>query len=106
VLDHIVAKLLAKAPDDRYQSAHDLRNDLVAIASDPSGGATTVSLPVRRARRGWVIAAVVGIALLLPGAWLIRGVLSPVRALAFAERDWIVIADFDNQTGEPCSIEA
>ncbi len=97
----MVAKLLAQAPDDRYQSAHDMRTDLVAIAGDPSGGATTAHLPVRRARRSWVIAAVVGIAILLPGVWLIRGVLSPARALAFAERDWIVIADFDNQTGEP-----
>ena len=101
LLDHVIAKLLAKAPDDRYQSAHDLRTDLATIIGDPSGSATAAGPPVRRARPGWVIAAVVGVALILPGAYAIWVFRPPAQAIAFAERDWIVIADFDNQTGEP-----
>ncbi len=32
LLDHILAKLLAKAPGDRYQLAHDVRTDLAQVA--------------------------------------------------------------------------
>jgi serine/threonine protein kinase len=48
-LDRIVTQCLAKDPDDRWQSAHDLAFDLEGLASSTTGGAC-VEEPV--ARRG------------------------------------------------------
>jgi len=41
--------------------------------------------------------------LLITGGWMLRARLSrpPKAPLAFGERDWVLIAGFDNRTGEP-----
>jgi len=55
----LVSKCLAKDPDDRWQSASDLRDELLWIAS---GGAQAVPMPsVSAARRSWRWAAAGGI---------------------------------------------
>ncbi len=59
-LDRAIAKCLAKDPDDRWQDAGDLRDELRWIASDgPSAGARTVVAtgPRRREWLAWAIAA-------------------------------------------------
>ncbi|KAG1081229.1 hypothetical protein G6F40_015580 [Rhizopus arrhizus] len=48
--------------------------------------------PVVLAAEGLVLAV------LLLGGWLL---LRPEPAIAFAERDWVVLADVDNLTGDP-----
>ena len=58
-LDHIVGRCLAKSPDDRWQSARDLKSELEWIAAD--GSRAAVSQPRRRGRArslaGWTAAA-------------------------------------------------
>jgi Tol biopolymer transport system component len=62
-LDRVVSKCLAKDPDRRWQSAHDLHDELAWIASDtaaaPAARATTAS-PWRE-RAGWLVAGLVAI---------------------------------------------
>jgi serine/threonine protein kinase len=57
-LERIVSTCLAKVPDDRWQSARDVRLQLDAIAAAPmTSGATTPSHK-RRERIAWTVAAV------------------------------------------------
>ena len=56
-LDRIISTCLAKDPDDRYQSARDLRRDLKWVASGSSDGADgtdgDTAEPDRIVSRGW-----------------------------------------------------
>jgi len=71
-LDRVVRKCLAKDPDQRWQSAHDLGDELSWIAQG-SGINTPATLPVSRpsaSSRAWVVPAAVGIAALTAGLLL------------------------------------
>jgi serine/threonine protein kinase len=77
-LDAIVAKALAKQPDQRYDSAAAFAGDLRLVAatlnSRPASTATkapVVRLPRRRARRGWL--ALLVIVAIGAGAWFWQG---------------------------------
>jgi len=101
LLQHVVAKLLTKDPARRYQSAHDVRTDLehisqARVAAAPSGIA-------RALRPVWLTLVVLVLVFTLAGiSWWVqdRYFKSPAAALAFEERDWILITDFENITGE------
>ena len=72
-LDHIVRTCLAKDPEDRFQSAHDLLLSLRFLAADGGGAAAAIAGSQARTARGsglaWGVAA--GCALLAAGvvAW-------------------------------------
>jgi tetratricopeptide (TPR) repeat protein len=52
------------------------------------------------ARHRWLTAGVVVLAVVLPaGWWYVRS--SKHSAIPFEARDWVLLADFDNQSGEP-----
>jgi Tol biopolymer transport system component len=68
-LDHVITKCLEKDPDDRWQSAHDIAEELKWIGS-ASGQALAVASAPRPKRRWRELAAVVaGILLGAAGAW-------------------------------------
>jgi len=98
-LQQIVGKLLAKNPSDRYQSMKDVQADLRKIEADlaPAPKILPFLKPVRLA-----LTAVVVVLAVIAAAWLAKALFfkTPAKALAFQERDWILITDFDNQTGE------
>ena len=54
-----------------------------------------------RSKRGRIALALVPEALLAVGLVILQHLRSPAVALAFKERDWILITDFENLTGEP-----
>jgi len=58
-LDHVVAKCLAKDPDERWQSAVDVASELRWIAQDSHAGGAAIVSPRRwpRERLGWITAA-------------------------------------------------
>ncbi len=94
LLDHLIARMLAKDPEARLQTFRDVRNELASILAEDGAAARP---PLRRARLGR-IAKVVGPVLV---AGLAAVLLWPEQpALAFAERDWILIADVENLTGD------
>jgi tetratricopeptide (TPR) repeat protein/predicted Ser/Thr protein kinase len=102
-LEHVFRRALAKEPDQRYQSFNDLRIDLGQLELPQARTAIAPPAPPR-SRRRWLAAAIVGLVAAGGGLvwWLWPAQLSlSQRALAFNERDWILIADFDNQTQDP-----
>lgn len=99
LLAHIVSRCLEKDRARRYQSLGDVRLELDAVQKPPGTGA--VQNPPRRKR--WIPAVVTLAALLAAVAissmrW---SLLAPEPALAFKERDWIIVSDFNNLTNDP-----
>jgi Tol biopolymer transport system component len=69
-LERAVQTCLAKNPDERFQSAHDLKLQLEWIRdADSQAGAPAVPIPPRAARRGWIaaVAAAAVVALIAAG---------------------------------------
>ncbi len=106
-LESIVLKALDKRPDLRYQSARELRVDLERLAAQQIPSSAVPVVPAA-SRRGWIQAlrahpraayfSAGFLALAIASVWWLVGA-RPV--LSFAPRDWLLITDFDNQTGDP-----
>jgi Tol biopolymer transport system component/tRNA A-37 threonylcarbamoyl transferase component Bud32 len=56
-LDRLICACLAKDPEDRWQSAHDVMAELRWIAERESGAVVAPAAERRRKRRGWMVAA-------------------------------------------------
>jgi tetratricopeptide (TPR) repeat protein len=98
--------MLVKDRDQRYSSIHEVRTDLAEIQHSLSGGSAVAITTKRvfRPRRRWRTAAAVLtapglLAVLFWGYQIFWAV--PKTALAFHARDWILVTDFDNRTGDP-----
>ncbi len=91
--DALVLRALDKQPDRRHASAHVLRTDLQRLA----GGEPVPVLPARLPSRRTLLATGV----LASAGAMTWAVWPRTRAAAFAPRGWAVLADFDNQSGDP-----
>jgi eukaryotic-like serine/threonine-protein kinase len=89
-LERVVRKCLEKKPDDRWQSARDLKPtleliDLDAPPSSMSSASASVPIPVQRQRKGWLWPAVAVVVLMAAAAawalWLKPA--PPARATRF-----------------------
>jgi len=105
-LDEIISKSLEKDRTLRYQSAADLRADLLRVKRDAESShpalASSEIQPSRApfaTRPRWVLGGgIVTLAAgLIVGAWLLHA----RQAHALTERDTIVLAEFANRTGDP-----
>jgi len=76
-LDRVVRNCLAKDPEDRWQSAHDVASDLKWIAQGTSQSAMSLPGPARPRRREFLAWALAGLGLL--GA--LAGVAAAIRSL-------------------------
>lgn len=103
-LEAVIDKMLAKDPGKRQQSMAAVLAELKEIMHrrETSAGAAAASSPGRRRLRTRRLAAAVLVVLACAAAWYIgqHWPRSAAAALAFEERDWILVADFENQTGE------
>jgi serine/threonine protein kinase/tetratricopeptide (TPR) repeat protein len=103
-LEEIIDKSLSKDRDQRYQSAADLCGDLKQLKRSVESGQTLgtmmamTSLPQARSRNWiWIAGAAVVLAALVVAGWLFN----TRRAHALNETDTVVLADFNNKTGDP-----
>jgi tetratricopeptide (TPR) repeat protein len=98
ITDKILRKMVEKNPEKRYQSVKDLLVDLHLAQAGGIGG--DEHLRTRPKLKALAFAGLaLGVAVFLAAlVWYLTSQSKPV--LAFQERDWIVVADFENQTGE------
>jgi tetratricopeptide (TPR) repeat protein/predicted Ser/Thr protein kinase len=102
-LERVVNKCLEKDRNLRYQHASDIRTDLQRLKRDSETSRAAAPSraemkPVKMWHR-WAagVGAIVVIAGVALGAWL----LFAHRAHALTDKDTIVLADFENTTGDP-----
>jgi tetratricopeptide (TPR) repeat protein len=97
-LDAIVSRALAKDASRRYASAAGLAEDLEGVAGPARRLTRKLVAAVSGGRRQGRLVALSALGLLAMAAILF--ILFPSAAVPFTERDWIVVADFDNTTGD------
>jgi len=104
-LHHILSKALEKDRDLRYQSAADMGVDLRRVNRDSESARLSAASPTRveaatpaaQARAPWKIAVlIVMVALIVAGGFYYRSRQSNV----LTDKDSIVLADFNNKTGD------
>ncbi|HTA42998.1 MAG TPA: protein kinase [Bryobacteraceae bacterium] len=92
-LERIIGKCLEKDRELRYQHAAEIRTDLQRMKRDTA----QVEVP-RRTRVSWPSIAAAGVVLAASSAALYFYL---HRAPKLTDKDTIVLADFDNKTGDP-----
>ncbi len=101
-LERIITRCLEKNPRVRYQHVRevlaDLRDAYKALDLKPGW---RLSVGDRLRRRRWLTSTLLWVS----GVVVVSGILGlllffPSSGIPFEERDWIVIADLDNQTGD------
>lgn len=82
---------------ERYASMAEVLADLKGVVAELQGKAKPWFKPLRLAVTAVVVAGAV-----LGAAWLAKTLFfeTPAQALAFRERDWVLVTDFENLTGE------
>jgi eukaryotic-like serine/threonine-protein kinase len=106
-LESIILKALDKQPDLRYQSARELHVDLERLGAHQTASSAVPVVPPL-SRRGWTQAlrahprsVYLSAVFLAVAAATVWGLVGARPVLSFAPRDWFLITDFDNQTGDP-----
>jgi len=99
-LSTVIGKCLEKDPTQRYQSAGEVRSALqmAGTGRSPFGSAPAMRSRVAIATAGVAIAAGLAIVVLGTGLREWTGSLFSQRVVAFAEREWLMVADFENHT--------
>jgi serine/threonine protein kinase/tetratricopeptide (TPR) repeat protein len=103
-LERIIGKCVEKDPENRYQSAKEVGIDLRRLLT-PSAAAPAAAIHwlewlnwrMRRRYRTLLVAA----ALILAAVLIIVSFSTRTPVMAFAARDFVLISDFENQTGDP-----
>jgi serine/threonine protein kinase/tetratricopeptide (TPR) repeat protein len=105
-LEHIINKALEKDCKVRYQSASELRADLMRLKRDTESGrpspssevrATQVPVAGRKLWKALVPAALILVAAAIGGTLYFRSRQAMAR---LTDKDTIVLSDFDNKTGD------
>jgi eukaryotic-like serine/threonine-protein kinase len=102
LLLHTIKRMLAKDRKQRFQSIREVHTNLKELLQEPPRVPVPLKL-VGMSRPLWLVGVILTIILGLAGAsyWVFENYFrSPRAALAFQKRDWIVIADFENLTGD------
>ncbi|HYL84680.1 MAG TPA: protein kinase [Candidatus Angelobacter sp.] len=103
VLLHTMKRMLAKDRNQRFQSIREVHTNLKELLQQPLPQASAPMQLLRMSRPLWLTGVILAIIFGFAGAsyWVFENYFhSPRAALAFQKRDWIVIADFENLTGD------
>jgi eukaryotic-like serine/threonine-protein kinase len=108
-LARMIQRALEKRPEDRYQSASDLRRDLEDLKRDVDSGEVVLGStagrprlrPASGRRRRWALPAAIGAALAVIAALAAVSLRPPPPADAGDGRRSVAVFYFDNLTGDP-----
>ncbi len=100
-LVRVTARAMARDPEARYQNAGEFLADLLGPDEAVSAGMTPTPRRVRRRKSKRWIPTVAGLGLAVAVVVVVVLVFFPSESVPFRNRDWILITDFDNQTGDP-----
>ena len=101
-LEMILDKVLEKDPKNRYGHVDELLTDLRRLQSAVASGSSH-KIPVvkeRRSRRWFVSVPFLAPMVLILALTISLIIYYPRQATSFSERDWIIIADIENLSGE------
>jgi tetratricopeptide (TPR) repeat protein/predicted Ser/Thr protein kinase len=98
-LERCIEKCLDKEPERRYQAVREVSVDLQRLGEVETTGSRPIGVAARPKRRWWRLAAP-AIPLVAAAVWALIWFGSAEPALSFAARDWILLANFENQTGD------
>ncbi len=101
-LEMILDKVLEKDPKNRYGHVDELLTDLRRLQSAVASGSSH-KIPVvkeRRSRRWFVSVPFLAPMVLILALTISLTIYYPRQATSFSERDWIIIADIENLSGE------
>ncbi len=85
-MERVVRQCLAKEPDDRWQTAGDLKRELNWIVQGGSQVGVPAVVATRRRRRlqtGWIVAAVASVAAIVLGSMMLLRHTPPVKVVRF-----------------------
>ena len=106
VMAGIIGKCLEKEPERRYQRAGEVRSALQT--SDVAAGAAPTQQRARLSRAltktaavGLTAAVAIAAAFDVGGIREWAGSLVSEDVIAFGERDWLLVSNFENQTADP-----
>ncbi len=95
-LQTVIQKCLETDRDLRYQQASEIRTDLVRLKRDTEAPPAVVAPSITPLRKWWIAATAIALAAAGVAIFAAR----PAKA-KLTDLDTIVIADFDNKTGDP-----
>ena len=95
-IQSVIDRALAKEKSDRFASIDEMVNALISGQEQPSSGALRTRRSKFRAKSLllWITPVLIFILIMLIVIFI------PGETISFAERDWILITDFENNTGE------
>ncbi len=101
-LDRVASKLLAKNVEDRYQSTGEVFSDLTRVMETiVPGSARRLRLPaISAAKRKTVMPIVLLAASVVLVLVLVFTFFRPGEGIDFSERDWLLVTDIENLTGD------
>ena len=94
LLDHLVSRCLEKLPEDRFQSAREL---LFALKELSTGEVTTARPRLRASALRRASLAALVVATIIVAAFIFQ---RSSQGVPFQERDWLLITDVENFTGD------
>jgi len=101
-LEQIISKALVKDPKERYQHADEFLTEIQRMAKN-LGIKPAWQIPkwLSLRRRKWIASPLLWLSIIVVVGVAVGLLLFyPARAIPFQERDWILISDFENLTGD------
>ncbi|MEO8519932.1 MAG: protein kinase [Acidobacteriota bacterium] len=101
-LEPVISKCLESDREARYQHASDIRADLQRLARHTSHGQAASPAAATSRRGRLILPAAAAVTATIIGAYLYGGgAPRPPQTQTLTDKDTIVLADFDNRTGDP-----